>query len=529
MKSLLLGIYGDTENIDIERNLNIFNCGGKREICKYQFRKFGLFYFEGSGIHIEDNERFFLAIAGDIYSDLDFLKDVKSDYLIVLKEFLNKASGRFTLCLYDKETTNLYLSNDFFGLYPLFYYKNDKYLMFCNEYQPLLIQQNKVLPVSQSKINPYFDYGFTIGNSTFFQNIEMFNEGQILHSSPAGFSYADYTISDVKQDEKSYDEYLEDIYISLKKAVAISINKMKRPLVTLTGGLDTRIILALTEEKLRARINYLTFYLEPLREENDKDVLISKIISEKYQLNHTVIPFKEKTQDFDCHYFDNIRNSLDDYLTGQYGGELLSGILFKGVLPSKTNEILNKILSNNISAPFNFIRHRSLVKSLNKKNGKHFYFNVLLTSFFTSIYDGSNGLWVNPWSDFFRYTSPFADTDFLKVWFSIPDKYLLDNGQKLYFDFYSKYISEYKKIPTNSFLPNLSEHGFKYYEEGIEQKKVKTNKSSNLSLESIKESSGFSIIPKKYKSVGYLSDENNKRRVIDFCIWYNYYLIITSG
>lgn len=528
MKSLLLGIYGNTENIDIERNLSIFNCEGKREIRNYQFSKFRLFCFEGSGIHIEDNDHFFLAISGNIYSNLDLLKNTQPDYLTALKALLNNVSGRFTFCFYDKATTRLYLCNDFFGLYPLFYYKNDEYLMFCNEYQPLLIQQNKALPVSVSKSKPYFEYGFTMDNSTFFQDVEMFNERQILQFSQNGFSFIDYTINDVKQNEKSYDEYLQDIYTSLNKAVTNSINTMKKPLVTLTGGLDTRIILALTEEKLREQINYLTFYLHPLNEKNDKDVLISKIIAEKYKLNHAVIPFEEKTQQFDYHYFDSIRNASDDYLTGQYGGELLSGILFNNVLPSQTNELLNKMSSGNISWAFNFIKHCSLAKSLNKKKRKQFYFNVLLKSFFTSIYDGSNGLWINPWSDFFRYTSPFADTDFLKVWFSIPEKYLFDNGQKLYFDFYSKYIPECKKIPTNSFLPNLSENGFNYYEEGVEQKKFKTNKSSNLSLESIKESPGFSIIPDKYKSAGYLSGENNKRRIIDFCIWYDYYLKVTS-
>lgn len=528
MKSLLFGIYGDTDNIDTFKNLRIFSCGGKRELLKFRFKKFTLFCFEGSGIQIEDNERFFLAVAGNVYSDLDFLKNEKSEYIIMLKTFLNKASGQFTLCLYDKVNSKLYLANDFFGLYPLFYYQCDDYLMFCNEYQPLLIQQNRVLPVYESLIKPYFEYGFTLDNSTFFKNIEKFNEGQIMQSRTTDFIFDDYPISDTQQNEKSYDEYLEDIYSTLKKAVNRSINNLKNPAVTLTGGLDTRIILALTQSKLRERTNYTTFFLEPLNEGNDKDVLISKIIAEEYYLNHIVIPFKEKTQQFDYHYFENIRNSSDNYLTGQYGGELLSGILLKGVLPSKTNELLNKISSKNISVSLNLIKHGSLVKSLKRKGPKHFYFRVLLTSFFTSIYDGSNGLWVNPWSDFFRYTSPFADTDFLKVWFFIPDKYLFDNGQKLYFDFYSKYISEYKKIPTNSFLPNLSENDFSYYEEGIEQKKVKTDKSFNLTVESVKSSPGYLIIPEKYKSVTYLSDENNKRRVIDFCIWYNYYLTVSS-
>lgn len=523
MKSLLFGIYQTNVYADFSKNIQEFNCGGARKITEYLFPKFSLYTYAGTtGLTIEENERYFIVLAGNNFPVAvnDFLSAEPID---IIRKLSDKIPGQYSLCLYDKLSEEVFVGTDFFGLFPLFYSQTTDGFLFSNEYQPLIRQGNKSADISLKNIIPYLEYGFSLYGKTFFENIHYLPAQQFLQSGKSGLSvkqYADY----IPAMYETYEQSLEALYVVLKKTVNKLSEADNSHFATISGGLDTRIILALTNESTRKKQEYRTFYLAPLNETNDRDVLIGKLLAKEYNLGHKVFAFEEITDKYSPAYFETIRKErTENTLTGLYGGELLSGILYHKVFAENTSSAINSLYTTLWRKPFGFFaQERTLQKSVSHKNKRAFFFQTLSSSFFSSVYGGSEGGWLHPFSIAQRYFSPYIDTEFLKVWFAIPEEHLFDEKRSLYFDFYTKFIPEFKKIPTNSMLPNLAENGFTYFEEGTEPKQVKKSTSSHL-LPEIRLSEGYVLIPEKYKSAAYLAVRNNQQRVIDFCVWYDYY------
>jgi hypothetical protein len=163
---------------------------------------------------------------------------------------------------------------------------------------------------------------------------------------------------------------------------------------------------------------------------------------------------------------------------------------------------------------------KSLYKLFVKEGKRKLYFDVLMNSFFTSVYNGTEGSWVHPWLNHQRYVSPFSDTTFLKAWFSMPDEMFFGNIN-LVFKFYQKYFPNLIDFPTNSTLSGIEKVGFKYLEAGIEPRKVKKKKFIG-DLNKFNKRSLFSIVLPIFNFKKFEADENKRQRIIDFYTWYTY-------
>ena len=114
-----------------------------------------------------------------------------------------------------------------------------------------------------------------------------------------------------------------------------------------------------------------------------------------------------------------------------------------------------------------------------------------------------------------RYFSPFIDTQVLKVWYSIPKQFLLQENNTLILDLYYSYYKEFTKYKTNTKLLNMERVGFEYFEAGIEPKQYKINIRKDL-LDVVKNFESYSLIPSEFKM------QNYEGRIIDFCFWCEY-------
>ena len=415
MKSLLFGVYGKDE-IDLTCNIENFSINDKRKINFLQVKYLKLYYYKGvTGIKILEDEQYFLFFSGDISfnSELSLQgREIENLY----KDILLLSSGNFSFIIYDKLTDKIVISNDFFGLYPLFYYSYNNLILFSNEYQPLLYANTKK-DFNVKAINHYFKYGFTLMGETLFKSVYLLQKpilfdikGKIRFMNKPNFKTLNFP---------EYDNWLDELNNSLKKTINRFFQLHKTPLVTLSGGLDSRLILAMTNVEDRLKSQYVTVSLAPLIEDVDKDILIAKIIAKELNLNITIVEFKENTEPLNIDIFDTMRVSMKvPIITGHYGGELFRGDLFQPhVLP---NLIFNKMENRNLFVilknPLFFYLYRTLGK-------RRFYFDTFFKSFFTSIYGGTDGIWAHPWVNVLRYFSPFIDTQVLKVWYSIPKQF----------------------------------------------------------------------------------------------------------
>jgi hypothetical protein len=519
MKSLIFGVYGNNINEDLIReNVNVFSNFGDRTLIKYHFPKLYLFYSEGTtGVKIIENQSFFLAVSGE-WSDLSISFDESAFCWDIFQTLMNTCSNLFTLCLYNKQTDELLLGNDKRAIFPIFYRaQNNNTLLFSNEYQPLILFDNSTVTLDKKQMSFFFKYGFTTEGNTLFKNIKKLKHNQYLSGSQeVKFLEREKPLTHFYN---NYDEWVEALHKALSSAVERLYDEYTEISMAITGGLDSRMVLGVMKENHKQNTKFITFPTVPLNETNDKDILIAKKLCETFSLQHNVVQHDERTEILSTNYFKKIRNSTESItITGQFGGEIMTFSLFEDVLSKSTQVIIEKLKQSNKLFIF---KDYHLKKELLKSDLRWFYFEKLSSSFFTSIYGGTEGSWVHPWMIPLRFFSPFMDSKFLDVLYAAPVEFIEKDKDNLIFDIYDRYLQELKLVSTNSNKKQLVENGFLIEQEGIEPKKVKKMKTDNLFVQ-VKKMEGYSIIPSKFKRKPYLSKKENQKRIIDFCFWYEY-------
>ena len=128
---------------------------------------------------------------------------------------IRKFNGIFGLAIFDIEHQKLYLARDRFGVKPLYYYHNDKELIFSSEMKPIL----KLVPnlkLDIDALNEYLVLRYNPSPKTMVQNIKKVYPGEILEYSLNQYTLNRVTnineklISSIKIDESKSEAYWVD-------------------------------------------------------------------------------------------------------------------------------------------------------------------------------------------------------------------------------------------------------------------------------------------------------------------------------
>jgi asparagine synthase (glutamine-hydrolysing) len=84
-------------------------------------------------------------------------------------DFLNKLNGIFLLLIYDAANRQLYLANDRFGLYPIYYMHRNGRFIFGPEVKSILVQDDFQPKQDLVAMAEYFRFQFLLGDKTFFR------------------------------------------------------------------------------------------------------------------------------------------------------------------------------------------------------------------------------------------------------------------------------------------------------------------------------------------------------------------------
>ncbi len=168
-------------------------------------------------------------------------------------DFVKELNGSFVICIYNFSEDTLYLFNDRYGLRPTYYINTKNEFIFSCEIKAILHNQNIPKNISKLALGQFFYYGQLLGDTTFIENIRVLPPASILK---------------YKNNELEIDKYWEFIYktndnISEKEFVNLLVSKWKNAVtirmkdnykygLALSGGLDSRSILAaIPPEKIK--------------------------------------------------------------------------------------------------------------------------------------------------------------------------------------------------------------------------------------------------------------------------------------
>ena len=142
-----------------------------------------------------EDKRFVISYNGELYNYLEIKKKLekkgykfqtKGDTEVFLKGFIEfgknffkLANGIFAVSIYDKKHKLLFISRDFAGVKPLYYFLNKTSLIFSSEIKAIVSNMKEPIRLNKTVLNEYLYYKYISGKNTLIKNINKFLPGKL--------------------------------------------------------------------------------------------------------------------------------------------------------------------------------------------------------------------------------------------------------------------------------------------------------------------------------------------------------------
>ena len=179
--------------------------------------------------------------------------------------FLKKIQGQFALTVYNKLKKEGIIARDEHGISPLFYLKREDKLYFSSTPDSLFSQSKESLLINPQAVSDFLVADYVSEGNTFFKNIKYLKPGNFIKfnteknaSIPKNYILSKISIKKDRKEIKNENDYVEEIYESLKEGVKTRLKGDKEVGIFLSSGLDSSLILELFR-KLYQEKNIKTF------------------------------------------------------------------------------------------------------------------------------------------------------------------------------------------------------------------------------------------------------------------------------
>ena len=305
-------------------------------------------------IKTKKKDKINIVTCGEVYNE-----DIENldKYILTLYEEgrldkLKTFNGSFAAAIYDNTEEKLTLVNDRYGLIKLFYYHDEDRFCFAPKIRPLL-KLGVEKPLRKDSIVDFFFFGYLLGNKTFFEQIHQLPPASILEVSKNGMKltkYWDYEY-DEEYDARPQEELIDELGALWQKAVERRIKKDETIIIPLSGGLDSRAILA-AALRCTSKDDIITF---TFGEPGSFDFEIGRMVAEKAGV--TNIPLGVEKENFEGQYnisMNDVEGMVDatPYFAirgykemEKYGDKLFTGTMIDVLLG---RHILSSIFSSDM-------------------------------------------------------------------------------------------------------------------------------------------------------------------------------------
>ncbi|HWZ99301.1 MAG TPA: asparagine synthase-related protein [Candidatus Dormibacteraeota bacterium] len=280
-------------------------------------------------------------------------------YLVHLYEedssFPANLNGRFQALLTDEKRATATLFNDRYGLHRIYYHESKEAFYFSAEAKAILAICPELRSVDPKSLGEFISCGCVLENRTLFEGIHVlppasaweFQSGA-LRKKDTYFQSKDWE----NQEPLEPEAYYEELRTVFSRNLPRYLNGKLPVGISLTGGLDTRMIMAWQ----KASPNTLPCYTFGGSYRDCQDVLLAREIAEMCGQSHQVIPVGEEFLSRFPYYAERavyladgcvgVSRACDLYIneyaakiapvrmTGNYGSEVLRRLrAFKPVMP----------------------------------------------------------------------------------------------------------------------------------------------------------------------------------------------------
>ncbi|MDP2385488.1 MAG: asparagine synthase (glutamine-hydrolyzing) [Bacteroidota bacterium] len=204
---------------------------------------------------------------GEVYNYIELREELKtlgcsfktnSDTEVILEAYrlwgadcLNKFNGMWAIFIWDAPQKKMFISNDRFGVKPLYYYEEDAGFRLFSETKQLRAYSDITKTINQKHLNDFLNFGYVdVDEETMYTNVYRFKKSNYISIDQAGYSnkkiHSDqkkyYSIS-LKKTTISEADAIEQMRYLLHDAVRIRMRADVDFGFAISGGLDSSAIL----------------------------------------------------------------------------------------------------------------------------------------------------------------------------------------------------------------------------------------------------------------------------------------------
>ena len=124
------------------------------------------------------------------------------------EKILNKLRGMFAFVIYDIKNNSLFGARDFYGIKPMYYYKNKNEFMFGSEIKSFLGHPKFRKELNRDMLKQYLTFQYSVGEETFFKDVFKLMPGHYFKYKDGSLKIKRYYEVDLTSDHnKSLDEW----------------------------------------------------------------------------------------------------------------------------------------------------------------------------------------------------------------------------------------------------------------------------------------------------------------------------------
>jgi len=216
---------------------------------------------------ISADHRYVLTYNGEIYNFRELRTELEAkgywfrsqtDSEVVLyalaewgSEALLKFNGMFSLAFWDRKEKRLLLARDRYGIKPLYYFQNDKKLIFGSEQKAIFVQPSFDRIINKKALLEYFTFQNIFTDQTLLEGIHLLQAGHYatidLQRSQKSLNFTQYWDYHFREPDSPVDkrEYVEELDRLFQQAVNRQLVSDVELGSYLSGGMDSGSITAL--------------------------------------------------------------------------------------------------------------------------------------------------------------------------------------------------------------------------------------------------------------------------------------------
>ncbi len=191
-------------------------------------------------------------------SDIELLSIL---YEKIGSDLFANLNGAFLILIWERLPNRITIVNDRMGLYPLYYAHSGAGIIFASNIKALLVDQKVDRTVDQTAIAEFLTFDHILWQRTLLESVKLLPQASIFVFCDRELEVRPYYQFDYTKEFpiKNDDEYIAELDFLMRQAVQRQIKGSLPNGLLLSGGLDSRHILALLTEESSEKVHTFTW------------------------------------------------------------------------------------------------------------------------------------------------------------------------------------------------------------------------------------------------------------------------------